>query len=905
MKNMRIALLAVVAVIVVLGPTLALLFTDYLWFESLDLTSVFTTLLSTKVILWLIGGIVFFLILAINLRVAGKSLPQYFVGPEDEVVFFKNPALQKYARLIFYGAAGLISLGAASAFSSQAMTFLSAFNAEKFGSIDPIFGNDISFYVFSLPAVTSVFYALNGAIAFAEGARQFAPFVLRHLKVLGGLLVIVAGIGVYLFRFSLLNSNTGVVDGAGYADISATLPIMNALFVAMILAGIALLLEVLLKRSLRVPVLGGIVGLLVLASIVYPSLLQQFRVLPNELDLERPYLARSIEFTREAYDIEKVEPINFSAADTLEPADLIENESTIKNIRLWDWRPLLRTYGQIQEIRTYYQFADVDVDRYQLGDEQQQLMIAARELSVDQLEENARTWVNEHQVFLHGYGVVANKVNEVAGQGLPNLLLKDIPPKTDVPELAIERPEIYFGELSSDYGIVRSNEQEFDYPGTEGNVFTDYEGEGGVSVSPLFNRIAYALRFSAVNIVLGGVNSESKILINRNIIERARAIAPFLLYDQDPYVVISEGRIYWIIDAYTVSDQYPYSQSTSGINYIRNSVKVVIDAYNGTPTFFLSEDEDPIIQTYVNIFPDLFTPIDEMSEDLRSHTRYPVDMFNVQSEIFATYHMDDPQVFYNREDQWVFPNELLSAEEVRVEPYYVTMRLPGESTDEFALIQPFNPRNKNNLNSLLVARNDGDNYGKLMLLNFPKDRLVYGTMQMESLINQDPEISAQLSLWNQEGSRAIRGNLLVVPIEDSLLYVEPLYLEAETSELPELKRVIVGFKGRVVMEPSLDKALEMIFKEVDTTPAVAPEDLTGDVVVDVEPSGPAPSAPADSTTQDTNTGAGTLSELISQAENHYQAAVNAQRDGDWSTYGQELSQLEDVLAQMAEATGGQ
>jgi uncharacterized membrane protein (UPF0182 family) len=599
--------------------------------------------------------------------------------------------------------------------------------------------------------------------------------------------------------------------------------------------------------------------------------MQQFDVQPNELIKERPYIEYNIDLTRRAYGLDKIEEKDFGPVADLTSEALAEAESTIKNIRLWDYRPLRDTYAQIQEIRLYYEFVDVDVDRYDLDGDYRQVTLSAREMATEQLQ--SRTWVNEHLQFTHGYGLVMSPVNAVTREGLPELLIRDLPPRT-APGLEITRPEIYYGESTNNYVFVNSTLEEFDYPSGDQNVFTTYEGTGGVLLDSSLKRAAFAYRFSDVSVLLSEyITSESRVMLYRNIHDRVRQVAPFLLFDADPYLVILDGRLFWLQDAYTATDMYPYSQPYGNrFNYIRNSVKLVTDAYNGDMTFYIVDTEDPIIQAYAAIFPDLFASLEEMPEGLRVHVRYPEGLFIIQAQMNNTYHMQDPTVFYNKEDLWAVAHEMYAGNDQVMEPYYVIMSLE-EGRAEFILIQPFTPANKQNMVAWMAARSDGEHYGKLLLYKFPKQELIYGPLQIEARIDQEPAISGQLSLWHQRGSRVIRGNLLVIPIESSLLYVEPLYLQAETSQLPELKRVIVGSGEKVIMADTLTEALAGIVG----APVVTEEEEEVEGVVG-------------------------LQELALSALEHYERAQEYLQEGDWAGYGAELEAMRRDLEDLIEAT---
>jgi uncharacterized membrane protein (UPF0182 family) len=637
------------------------------------------------------------------------------------------------------------------------------------------------------------------------------------------------------------------------------------------------------RRNSRWP-LYGIVGWLVVSIIVggiFPSLVQRFQVQPSELAREMSYIEYNIQFTREAFALDRIEEQSFPAEDAPTPQDIAQNNVTINNIRLWDPRPLKDTYNQIQSIRLYYDFNDVDIDRYIIDGNYRQVMLSARELSAEKLAGQAQTWVNRKLQFTHGYGIALSPVNEVSSDGLPELLVKDIPP---VGDFNIEQPQIYFGEKTNDYVIVKTKTQEFDYPMGDENVYGRYQGKDGVSLGSFIRRVVYAWQLGDLNILISGeLTPESRVLYYRNIRERVNHLAPFLELDSDPYLVVMDGRLLWIQDAYTTTDRYPYSEPIGGgLNYIRNSVKAVIDAYDGNVTFYIADPEDALIRTYQAIFPNLFVPAAQMPESLRVHIRYPEDMFNIQASVYQTYHMRDARVFYNKEDLWAVPKEVYFGSEQTMEPYYIIMRLPGEEKEEFLLMLPFTPVNKNNTIGWLAARNDGENYGKLLAYLFPKERLVFGPSQIENRIQQDTVITEQLALWGRGGSRVIRGNLLMIPLGKSLLYVEPVFLQAETGGLPQLKRVIVAAGDQIAMEPTLKESIVAIFgaEAPPTEPVVKP---------------PAPAEPEEPVAAD-------IAGLIEEAQQHYNKAQQYLQAGDWTGYGGELEALKVVLDQLAELT---
>jgi uncharacterized protein len=662
------------------------------------------------------------------------------------------------------------------------------------------------------------------------------------------------------------------------------LPLLSALSVAA-LVGAALWIYNAFSSSAR----GGIAAAVLYVAVllignVYPSIIQRFVVAPNELGRESPQIRHNIEATLAAFGLEKVEERNLSGDRALTPGDIQENAATIRSIRLWDHEPLLDAFSQIQEIRTYYDFASVDNDRYVVNGEPQQMMLSPRELNSTSLPE--RNWINEHLSYTHGYGVTLGPVNRVTTEGLPVLLVQDIPPKAAIPAFKLTRPEIYYGELTRGYVVVRTGAKEFDYPAGEENVYTTYEGKGGVPVHSLFRRLLFAFYFRDTNILLSPLlKSDSRFLYFRDIKTRVSRLAPFLELDQDPYVVISDGRLFWIQDAYTTSDRYPYSTPMRGIgNYVRNSVKVVVDAYNGSTELYVSDPNDPIIRVYSAIFPGVFRQLSDMPAELRNHLRYPEDIFRVQSTIYSIYHMANPQVFYNKEDLWEIPALGSTGAEVPMSPYYTIMRLPQESKEEFILMLPFNPGRKDNLSAWMVARSDAASYGQLVVYRFPKQKLVYGPKQIVARINQDAEISRQISLWDQRGSQVIQGTLLVIPIEESLLYVRPLYLRAEAGRIPELKRVIVAYENKIAMEETLEASLARIF-QTNVSPTSPPADLTA------APGGKgeAVRTPASVTTS---------ADLLRQAKEAYDRAVQAQRQGDWAGYGTELKRLGAALEEL-------
>ncbi|MHB1132578.1 MAG: UPF0182 family membrane protein [Chloroflexota bacterium] len=832
------------------------IYVDWLWFDSVGFQSVFLTRLGTQLALFLVTGLAFFGIFATNVVLAGRLASRY--APTPIIIPWsgssRSGALLQVALLT---AGGVLAVLVGLAMAANWQTVLAFLNPSLFGVSDPLFGMDVSFFVFTLPLyglvqgwyMAVLFFSLLAALlvyvvriimprvtpdggmvqntlpslglllTFGRGPRT-------HLSVLIALLALGIAFSTWLAIYELVFDRGGLVFGAGYTAVHARWP---ALWLSLGLAVFFALVVVATtrRRGYRPAAfaLGLWVALSLFAGEVYPAAVQRLEVLPSELDKERPYIENNIRMTNQAYDLDRITETDFPAEEGVTQAELAASPGTMKNLRLWDPQPLLDTYNQIQSIRLYYDFLDVDVDRYMIDGEYRQVMLSTRELSPARLPSQAQTWVTRRLQFTHGYGAAVSPVNEVTPEGLPSLFLQDVPPRGKIP---LDRPEVYYGEGASEYVVVKTTTPEFDYPRGDDNVYTEYQGSSGVAVGSPISRLLFAWQFGDPNLVLASAfKPESRILYNRNIAERAQKVAPFLTYDRDPYTVVANGRLYWVHDAYTSTANYPYSQPVGlrgGLNYLRNSVKVVTDAYEGQLNFYVADPSDPMIRTYMAIFPSLFQPLDAMPAEIRPHLRYPEDLFSVQADLYRTYHMRDARVFYNREDMWNVPMEIYLDEQVPIQPYYVIMRLPGEAREEFTLILPYTPPNKSNMITWLAARSDGEHYGKLVAYRYPKDKLIFGPMQIEARIDQDPTISAQLSLWNQSGSRVIRGNLLVIPVGKSNLYVEPIYLQAQQAKLPEMKRVVLATGNRVVMEPNVQTAIERLYggQPAPTPPAAQP-----------------------------------------------------------------------------------
>ncbi len=880
----------------------ATVYTDWLWFKSLGYDSLFVRSWLYRAGVGAAFGFIAFIFLSINVYLARRLSPNSrFISRNTQLEQFISQTRQyfdKYFTLAAYTGSAVVGVIAGLSMGSVWELWLRYFFAVPTGTKDPLFGQDISFYFFTLPIVESVIsymfllilvalglavfiHLVRGTFNLTQGLRAvYAPGAI-HIAVLAGLLMAVISANWWVAAVNLVYSPRGAVFGAGYTDVTVLLPAYRFL----VYVGLATAVLIVIGGAMRrwfLPAAGlAVLGLtVVIGTAVLPAIVQQYRVSPNEIAKEKSFIARNIKFTRKAFGIDKVVRRPFPVENDLTAKTLVSNQETIDSMRLWDWRPLKTTYSQIQEIRLYYKFNDVDLDRYMIDGKYRQIALAAREIDVTELPETARTWINQHIVYTHGYGVVASPVNEVAGAGLPKLIIKNIPPKSST-DLKVTRPEIYYGESTNNYVIVNTKTREFDYPAGEKNKYTKYAGDGGILLDNYLTKMAFAYRFGTVKLALSeALTPKSRVLFNRGIKSRLATLTPFVAYDSDPYLVINDGRLFWMVDGYTVSDRYPYSKPRSGgFNYIRNSVKAVVDAYNGSVDFYVADKNDPFIKTYARAYPGTFKDLDEMDEGLLEHIRYPETLFRTQAEVFTSFHMTDPQVFYNQEDLWETPKEIYQAETQEMDPYYVMMQLPGEKDTEFAMILPFTPTSKNNMIAWLAARSDAPHYGELVLQTFPKDKLIYGPLQIEARVDQNPEISRQLSLWDQRGSRVIRGNLLVVPIGKSILFVEPIYLQAEASELPELKRVVVGLGERVVMEKTLEEALAVLLGETD------PLDDDADVETVIDDNKGAKDSEAPETTED----------IVKKAAGALERAQRAQRDGDWAEYGRQMSVVKKLL----------
>lgn len=959
MKTKRIGItLAIIVLLIIIAGFGALVgfITDYLWFRELGYTSVFFKQLFTQLKL----GIPTFLIITVLTYFYLTALKRSYYKRVDTVdtVGIRERTVNLIALAVSAIFGIMVTLTTVTRLWFEILKFT---NSTDFGIEDPIFNNDISFYVFKLEfisqinsiaigiviafmVVTLLFYfillsvrrpkifeqktasefeygengeqrytgnfgngfgsfgnTINGAFGGMfkgfnnnrpknnsgqldkDNLRQLASIASRQIQILGFIFFLMVGVNFLLKQYSLLYSGTGVLYGAGFTDINITLWVYRVMIVLSCIAAITFVIgfrKKKLKTLLAVPLIMILVSIAGTGAAV---LVQNLIVSPDEISKESPYLQNNITYTQYAYDLQDIKVKEFAASNTLTKEDILNNMETISNIRINDFEPAEKFYNQAQSIRTYYLFNDVDVDRYMINGEYTQTFLSPREIDETKIEN--QPWLSKHLKYTHGYGITLSRVDKVTESGQPDMLIKSIPPVSQVEEIAITRPEIYFGELTRNYVITNTDELEFDYPSGDKNVYSTYDGDAGINLN-LFNRLLFAIREQSLKILVSNnISSDSKIIINRNIKERVQKIAPFLSYDADPYIVTADEKLYWIMDAYTYSSYYPYSEpfsAESNVNYIRNSIKVVIDAYNGDTNFYLVDNNDPIANTLMKIYPKLFRNFEDMPESLQKHIRYPNMLFMIQAGIYTKYHMNNVEVFYQSEDRWEISKEIYGIDEKPMTPNYYIMKLPGEKEVEFINSIPYTPYGKKNMTGLLVARNDGEHYGELVLYQLPKSKIIYGPMQIEGFIDQDTDISKEFSLWNSAGSSYTRGNMFVIPIEDSLVYVEPIYLEATNSSLPEVKRVIIYYNDRIAYEPSLSRALDVMFGAGSGSP------LNGD---DGDPA-------HGGETPDDGDGVTSVDALIQKAVDAYNNAVAAQERGDWAAYGSYLNELESYLNQL-------
>ncbi len=947
-KKKRTGLRVIIAIVIILGLFLSLIgfITDFMWFRELGYVSVFFTKLFTQIKI----GVPTFVVVTFLAYIYLKFLKRgYFIKVSSD-----EPVNHGRLNLISWGLAA--AYGAITTFFTVTklwFDFLQFINSTSFGKKDPLFDMDISFYAFKLDFIeevnqivlvlliafavlTVIYYSilltvrtpkifeekaqavdeeeeqsqaqggagigfdnLNGMFGkfteaftgkagggFKRPSRTHRSFDNQNLKMLvsiaekqliivGVLFFLMVGVNFFLKQYDLLFGSTGAVHGAGFTDVNITLWMYRIIMVLAVFAAVGFAAGI-SRRHIKPAVVAPIIMIIIgVAGTGAALVVQNLVVTPDEINKESRYLERNIEYTQTAYGLNDVNKKEFAASNDLTGEDISNNDETISNIRINDYEPAKTFYNQTQSIKQYYSFNDVNVDRYNINGEYTQTFLSAREIDENSIND---TWLNKHLKYTHGYGITLSRVDKITASGQPDMLIGGIPPVSDVDEIKITRPEIYYGELTNNYVLTNTSEEEFDYPDGNENKYTTYEGDAGITLNPL-NRFMFAVKERSLKLLVSGnVKSSSKILINRNIKERVKQIMPYLEYDKSPYMVTVDGKLYWIIDAYTYTNRYPYSEpfsDTSDTNYIRNSVKVVIDAYNGTTDYYIVDDTDPIAQNFKKIYPDLFKDIKDMPEGIKAHIRYPSTLLNIQAQVYQRYHMNDVKVFYQNEDLWQISSEIYGTEEQTMSPNYYIMKLPGEDSAEFVNSIPFTPKDKKNLMGLFVARNDGGNYGELILYQMPKSQTVYGPMQIEAQIDQNTEISKEFSLWNSSGSKYSRGNMFVVPIEDSLLYIEPVYLEATNSSIPEVKRVIVVYGDNIAYEATLAEALNSMFGEGSA--------------YEREDSG---------NTDTTSGGNGdelSQTEIIKRAQDAFDNAQNAQKNGDWAKYGEYLNELDKYL----------
>jgi uncharacterized membrane protein (UPF0182 family) len=892
---------AIAAALILLGflGRLVDLLTDLMWYDALGRTSVLGTRLWSQVGLFVVGFAAFSVPAVLSIWLARRIAPQV---PVRRIGQFEIPDASRAITLVLAGLALLLALVSAGAWSGSWQTILLFINGGDFGTVDPNFRRDIGFYVFDLPfwrfvqewGIASLIAILLLTLgAYAAGAlrwqfRLTAP-VRAHLSVIGALLLVIIAAGYQLDIPELSYSASGYesIQAATYTDMNAQLPAYVILTFVALASATLLLLNIWFRTLWALALAGGAwFALSIAVGAIFPAYVQNFQVNPNELNVERPYIAKHLASTRSAFDLDTIEQRSFTGEQPLTEAVFQQDTATIDNLRLWDYRPLLITFGQDQILRRYYDFLDVDIDRYTVDGAERQIMLSARELDVDKLAEDAKTWTNERLVYTHGYGITAVPVDAVTGQGQPDYLVSGINREASLP---VEEPRIYFGEETDTYVITGTDTEEFDYPlgeSSEAGATTTWHGTTGVAIDNLISRALFAMRFGDLNMLISNqLTPESQILFRRAITERVPELAPFLAYDHDPYIVSAADQLLWVWDAYTLTNRYPNAQPLGddspfpGANYVRNSVKVVMDAYNGTVHFYITDPDEPIVAAWAKVFPGLFEPLSAMPQELVAHLRYPEDLFVAQNQIYRLYHLpatdNGATVFYNQDDRWAIPEDVVAGNGQPMEPYYVIMRIPGEAEAEFVLIQPLVPEQRPNMIAWTAARMDPGVYGERIAFHFPNDTSTDGPALVEARIDQDDAISAQFSLWDRSGSSVIRGNLLVLPIgENGLLYVEPVFLQASGAPFPEFVRLIMVSNDRVAFAEDLQSAIEQVLGEALPPPPDGggglPEDVAG---------------------------------LVAEAQRLYADAQTALATGDLGTYQAKLDELAPILERLAELTG--
>ena len=915
--TITIIFMVIIAVLSSFGKLLDF-WTDLLWFKEIGYTATYVKQVFAKLYVGIPFFVVFMIFIYIYLQRIKSNYYRYMnilTTKDEEKTLNQTMGVVSVLTALFF------SFGIANSFWMQILKFI---NSTSFNIKDPIFAKDIGFYVFTLPLVTEIFTFLLGFIiflmlitiviyivlisirqpmdkeelgskirrlrtdnSFASLQKRVMELALDQIMLIGVVFFAIVALRSYLASFGLLYSETGAIYGAGFTDINVTLGVYRIQIAVSIISAIALILAR-YKRNKKLAAFGPIALVAVyLLGIGAEMAVQAVIVSPNELARERKYITNSLEYTKMAYGLDDIDVEEFSVDQDLTYDDLLDNQDTISNISLNDYRPTNEAYNQLQGLRNYYKFHDVDIDRYIIDGKLTQMFLSVRELDKEALDDNAKTWVNQHLKYTHGYGLTMSPVNKVTSSGQPSMVVRNVPPVSDYKELEVTVPQIYFGELTNDYVVVNTDEQEFDYPMGEELQTTKYQGTAGIKLNFL-NKVLYSIREGSFKLLVsGGVNSDSKIIINRNIMDRVNKIAPFLSYDEDPYAVVVNGKIYYIIDGYTTTKYFPYAEPfNENANYIRNSFKVIVDAYNGDVNYYIVDEKDPLVETYSKIFPKLFKPMSDMPKEFVSHLRYPQTMFDVQAKMYGTYHTNQPDIFYNREDKWEIAKQNYQGKTQVMESLYFTFELPGEGKPEFVLSIPYTPTGKQNMTAFLVARNDGEYYGKLKLFEFPKSKTIIGPEQIEARISNNDVISRDLALWDSRGSQVLRGNILTIPINSSILYIEPLYIRADSEKaIPEVRRIIASYNDKVVMEDTLEKALTSLFGG-PSDPNEQIESSVSDEPTDIE------QMPVDSPLPEDEAG------LIKQANQLYEQAQEALKAGSLSEYEKKINELGNILKRL-------
>lgn len=915
--TITIIFMVIIAVLSSFGKLLDF-WTDFLWFKEVGYTSTYIKQVFAKLYIGIPFFVAFTVFIYIYLQRIKSNYYKYMnilTTKDEEKTLNQTMGVVAVLTSLFF------SFGIAGSFWMQILKFI---NSTSFNIKDPIFAKDIGFYVFTLPLVTEIFTFLLGFIiflmlitiviyivlisirqpmdkeelgskirrlrtdnSFASLQKRVMELALGQIMLIGVVFFAIVALRSYLASFGLLYSETGAIYGAGFTDINVTLGVYRIQIAVSIISAIALILAR-YKRNKKLAAFGPIALVAVyLLGIGAEMAVQAVIVSPNELARERKYITNSLEYTKMAYGLDDIDVEEFPVDQDLTYDDLLENQDTISNISLNDYRPTKEAYNQLQGLRNYYKFHDVDIDRYIIDGKLTQMFLSVRELDKEALDDNAKTWVNQHLKYTHGYGLTMSPVNKVTSSGQPSMVVRNVPPVSDYKELEVTVPQVYFGELTNDYVVVNTDEQEFDYPMGEELQTTKYQGTAGIKLNFL-NKVLYSIREGSFKLLVsGGVNSDSKIIINRNIMDRVNKIAPFLSYDEDPYAVVVNGKIYYIIDGYTTTKYFPYAEPfNENANYIRNSFKVIVDAYNGDVNYYIVDEKDPLVETYSKIFPKLFKPMSDMPKEFISHLRYPQTMFDIQAKMYGTYHTNQPDIFYNREDKWEIAKQNYQGKIQEMESLYFTFELPGEGKPEFVLSIPYTPTGKQNMTAFLVARNDGEYYGKLKLFEFPKSKTIIGPEQIEARISNNDVISRDLSLWDSRGSQVLRGNILTIPINSSILYIEPLYIRADSEKaIPEVRRIIASYNDKVVMEDTLEKALTSLFGG-PSDPNEQIESSVSDESTDIE------QIPVDSPLPEDEAG------LIKQANELYEQAQEALKSGSLSEYEKKINELGNILKRL-------